>query len=103
MSPLPLKKEQTMATLIKIDGTREAIQPKNGKCFKLEELQKQVGGFIEYVGLSEEEIMVINEEGKLMNLAVNENATDIALDNEAITFWDFIVGDVVICKKSELQ
>lgn len=92
-----------MATLIKIDGTRETIQPKNGKCFELEELQNQVGGFIEHVGLSEEEIMVVNEEGKLMNLAVNENATDIALDNEAITFWDFIVGNVVICKKSELQ
>lgn len=62
-----------MATLIKIDGTRENIQPKNGRCFELEELQKYVGGLVEYVGISEEETMVINEEGKLIGLEINED------------------------------
>lgn len=92
-----------MATLIKTDGTRENIQPKNGRCFELEELQKYVGGFVEYVGISEEETMVINEEGKLIGLEINDAANEIAEKNFAIFFWDYIVGDVVICKKSELQ
>lgn len=92
-----------MATLIKIDGTRENIQPKNGRCFELKELQKYVGGLVEYVGISEEETMVINEEGKLIGLEINDAANEIAEKNSAIFFWDYIVGDVVICKKSELQ
>ena len=37
------------ATLYKTDGTIETIQPKNGETFSLAELQKYVGGYIEYV------------------------------------------------------
>ena len=53
-----------MATLIKADGTRTEIQPKNGTNFKLEELQEYVDGYIEIVNLRNGEILVINEDGK---------------------------------------
>lgn len=92
-----------MATLIKIDGTQQKVKPQNNECFSLSEMQQYVGGLIQIIRLSDEEAMVVNEEGKLMGLEVNEAATNLALDNEAIFFWDYIVGDVVICKKSELQ
>lgn len=51
-----------MATLIKADGTRTEIQPKNGTDFKLEELQEYVDGYIEIVNLRNGEILVINED-----------------------------------------
>lgn len=92
-----------MAILLKIDGTRETILPKNGKCFEIEELQKCVGGLVEYVRLNDNETMAINEEGKLIGLEVNDAANEIAERHSAIFFWDFIVGDVVICQNSELE
>ena len=63
-----------MATLIKADGTRTEIQPKNGTDFKLEELQAYVDGYIEIVNLRNGEILVINEDGK-DRYDTNEDAT----------------------------
>ena len=91
-----------MATLIKADGTRTEIQPENGTDFKLDELQAYVDGYIEIVNLRNGEILVINEEGK-GRYELNEAATDIARQHRALFAWDFIVGDVVLCKDEEVQ
>ena len=40
------------------------IKPENSKEFKLAEVQKYVDGYIEIVRLNDEQIMVVNEEGK---------------------------------------
>lgn len=87
------------AKIYKADGTIiDNIVPENGTDFQLGELQKIVGGYIEIVSLLDNEIMVINEEGKLADLPINENATEIY--NEVDGFYDYIVGDVLVCDSS---
>nr|DAF67738.1 MAG TPA: protein of unknown function DUF3846 [Caudoviricetes sp.] len=91
-----------MATLIKADGTKQEIQPKNGTDFKLEELQKYVDGYIEIINLQNGEILVINDDGK-ERYPTNTTATELALKHHAIFDWDWIDGDVVLCKDEEVQ
>ena len=85
-----------LATLYKTDGTNETNQPKNGETFSLAELQKYVGGYIEYVHLKNNQVMVVNEEGKCLQLATNANADKI-FHEQYPTSSDWIVGDVVVC------
>lgn len=91
-----------MATLIKTDGSKQEIQPKNGLDFQLDELQKFVDGYIEIVNLHNGYVLVINDNGKDV-LDANENATDIAHRYNAIFWCDYICGDVVMCKDGEVQ
>lgn len=51
---------------------------------------------LEVIGLEASQIMLIDEEGKLKNLPINELATEIAHENEAIYPSDYICGDVII-------
>ena len=83
-----------MAKIIKADGTEIAVTPKNGKDFKLDELQPIVGGYIEIVYLPGR-FMVVNEEGKLMGLPINGKASFIA--------GETIVGDVLVCDRKEIK
>jgi hypothetical protein len=83
------------AVLIKADGTRELVEPKNGEDFSREELQGFVDGYIEIVFCRDKKIMVLNEEGKLMSLPFNPEATKIFQDNFGDR--DIIVGDVLYC------
>ena len=87
-----------MATLIKTNGEELNVSPKNEKDFSLDELQKFVGGLIEVVRTKDNKIMVINEEGKVNELPINDKATDLYRYNE----FDFIVGDVLICNENEI-
>lgn len=89
-----------MAKIYKANGEVLDIEPKNGTDFKLEELQAIVEGHIELVYLPNNQLMVVNEEGKLMGLPYNENATEIY--QERAYKGDFLVGDVLICKNSEI-
>lgn len=83
------------AKIYKADGSIIDVKPNNGTDFSLEELQEIVGGYIEIVGLMGNEIMVINEEGKLIDLPFNENATQMY--QEVDGFYDYIAGDVLVC------
>lgn len=85
-----------MATWIKTDGTVTEVQPKNGTDFKLDELQRYVGGYIELLTLTNFRYMVVNEEGKVSGLPLNVKAS-------AIYRFDAIVGDVLICKVEEIK
>lgn len=66
----------------------------------LQELQRLVGGFIEICPnylktmLTKSQVMVVNDEGKLKNLPVNQTATEIA----GLAGIDCIAGDAVIVK-----
>ena len=90
-----------MAKIYKANGEVLDIEPKNGRDFQLEELQAIVGGLIQIIEISDTEIMVINEEGKLENLPLNEQAT--AIYQKQVYDGDFIVGDVLICKDEEVR
>ncbi len=80
--------------IIKTNNEVIEVTPKNGTDFSLEELQEIVGGYIEILPLQDNEIMVINEEGKLDGLDYNSKATE---EVQKCGWADFIVGDVLVC------
>ena len=90
-----------MALLVKVDGTKEELEvPKEDR---LNFLQKQVGGYIEILPMRSKRFsnMVINEEGKLINLPKNDTATELM---QGMLFQgDFIVGDALLCEAHELD
>lgn len=90
-----------MAKIYKMNGEVLYIEPKNGENFSLEELQKIVRGYIEILPLDDDEIMVLNEEGKCKNLGINLMATSLMLC--AGYRHDFIVGDVLVCRSDEVK
>ena len=90
----PTSMQGGFGSFIKANGETTHINPENGKNFTLKELQKFVGGYIELIHF-EHTVMVVNEEGRLNNLPINEKATDIYFKR----FGDRsgIVGDVFLC------
>lgn len=73
-------------------GDIEVIDIEN----KLEVIQDLVGGYIEYVDLSQDGVeMIINEEGKIYNLDYNLYATLLYRATHLFKD-DYIVGDVII-------
>lgn len=86
------------ARLYKQNGEEIAIRPENGENFSLTELQGYVGGLIEIINLSSDQIMVVNEEGKFdKTLRPNTTVTIIARINRAIVGGDYIAGNAIIC------
>jgi|TARA_R100000084_G_scaffold109145_2_gene74229 hypothetical protein len=78
---------------IKTDGTIEevAIDKDNS----LKQMQDAVGGYIELVRLTDDDVMIVNEEGLIFGLPVNEHASKLAGQS--------IVGNVLICKRKDLD
>lgn len=64
-------------------------------------LQDAVGGYIEVVTLSNDWLMIVNEEGKLKGLPINDLATAMYYINYGET--DIIVGDVVLIHKKYMK
>lgn len=88
-------KGQDTAYLIKADGTVTAVKPKIGAIFRLEEMQKIVGGYIEVADTSDGRRLVVNEDGKLKGLPLNEKATKLYRHRA----YACIVGDVLVAPK----
>jgi hypothetical protein len=82
---------------IKANGQTEFVVPENGTDFELKELQKFVGGYIEIVGLpGTNNIIVLNEEGKIKDLPRNPEATEIW---RKYNHRDYIAGNVLLCDR----
>tara|TARA_R110002167_G_scaffold44010_2_gene132672 strand:+ start:1754 stop:2005 length:252 start_codon:yes stop_codon:yes gene_type:complete len=62
---------------------------------KLSTMQKIVGGYIEIIYLKDNYILIVNEEGRLRNLPINNYASFLAQRD--------ILGDVIYCKSKELN
>jgi len=92
----------TKAYHITVAGEITEIKPANGEDFKLEEVKSRVEGYIEVVNLNEEQIMIVNEEGKF-DKSYNMFATAIAHLHRAIAERDCICGNVVVCPSSMLK
>lgn len=92
----------TMAQIIRTDGTRREICPANGTDFTLEEMQSIVGGYIELVELDGNTTMAVNEEGKLIPLSLNLEASRIFRAHHPAS-KDFIVGDVLVCNNDQIR
>jgi len=89
--------------IIKSDGTEIESVPANGTDYSLKELQEIVEGYIEVVRLKHElyDMMIINEEGKLNRLPVNLKATRIFKSTQQT--FDYIVGNVLLCKSKHIK
>ena len=86
---------------IKSNGEIITVEPKNGKDFKYEELREFVNGSIETVILKNNEIMIVNEEGKLNQLDINADATNVYIQSYGLK--DFIVGNVLLTKINNIK
>ena len=87
--------ETKSAKIIYTDKEEEDYTPKNGKTFELEELQGIVDGNFEIVRLKDGRIIVIDEDGKSKDKAVNIQATNIMRRDHYTT--DYIVGTAIVC------
>ena len=85
------------------EHTRLAIASamKHGEYFTLEEMQAAVGGMVEIIELADKQSMILNEEGKLLDLPYNEQADEIF--HQHYTTQDYIVGDVLLCENELIR
>jgi hypothetical protein len=90
-----------MAILLKAAGGVEEVRPAHGRTFVLEELQAFVGGYIEVVRTVGGQWLVLNEDGKRLNLPPNERATGILLVSGGIPS-DVVAGDVLLADSVEI-
>lgn len=95
-----------MATLIKTDGTKQEVSPKNGKAFTYEELHEFVGGNIDTPVMPSGRCLVVNDEGKLAHLPKNDEASKIWQEEYPIDKFPFnndelIVGDALLLSEAE--
>lgn len=80
------------------------VHPENGTDFSLEELRKLIDcEYIEVLGINNDMIMIIDEEGKLNKKTFNLAATQICHEYHSILTWDCVVGKVVLCPRSMLK
>lgn len=80
-----------MATLLKSDGSKEL----NVDISTLAKMQEMVGGYVEFVYMRGDKILIVNEEGLLMGLPLNQQATEI--------YGHHIVGDAIYCGLAEVN
>ena len=91
-----------MATLIRVDGSRETVTPAAPPAFSLEELHQFVGGYIEVLRFDDGTMLVLNEEGKVYGLPYNRIATLYAKVRVDLFDGDYIAGDAVVVSTHEL-
>lgn len=82
----------------KTDKTKETVVFK-GQHATLEEMQAIVGGYIQIIYLKDNNVLVVNEEGKMNNLPYNELATSEWI-SRAENVSDFIVGNALLINYS---
>jgi len=87
-----------MGHMIKSDGSEG-----NWDLFRLAELQKAVGGYVEVIKLPNNKVMLVNEEGKIRNLPINEKATMFVKAEMQGAFSDDIRGDVIVCNVGDIE
>lgn len=85
----------------KATGEIYEISPKNGTDFQCDEIQEVVGGHFEMVSHIKKdgtrEYMFVNEEGKLIGLELNFEASYLFEKWHDGLFSDNIAGDVLVC------
>ena len=74
----------------------------------LQSAQLFVGGYVECIQFPNGDLLLLNEEGKLMGLPVNEKASKLwsetfTKDKYAFGHDDFVVGPAILIKKDALN
>ena len=100
-----------MAQVFYTNGDIKTIEPKNGADFTLDELKEHINGYIEVIAIRDPEdllkgenlLMLIDEDGKIKNLPANLNASRFAHNTQSIQVSDYIFGNAILCRRSELR
>ena len=87
--------ETKSAKIIYTDKEAEDYTPKNGKTFEFDELKGIVDGHFEIVWLNDGRMIIVDEDGKSKDKAVNIPATNILRRDHFTT--DYIVGTAIVC------
>jgi len=99
-----MKKKNTLSTdaneFVIIDNVKNEPTLKAAQDF--------VGGYVEGITFPNGDYLIINEEGKLMNLPLNPEATTLwkaTFDNDNFITGrnDFVVGPAILIKKAALK
>ena len=90
-------------SMILPNGEVDSISLPEDEQARLRQLQDWVGGYIEVVALPGERHMVINENGKDGPHMINNTATAIAHEAQAIMPSDYIAGVAVILPVEVLE
>ena len=93
--------ETKSAKIIYTDKEAEDYTPKNGKTFALTEMQEIIGGYVEPIRLNDGRIIIVDEDGKSKDKAVNIPATNI-LRRDHFTI-DYIVGTAIVCDADMIE
>ena len=93
--------ETKSAKIIYTDKEAEDYTPKNGKTFGLTEMQEIVGGYIEPIRLNDGRMIIVDEDGKSKDKAVNIPATNILRRDHFTT--DYIVGTAIVCDADMIE
>ena len=93
--------ETKSAKIIYTDKEAEDYTPKNGKTFALTEMQEIIGGYVEPIRLNDGRMIIVDEEGKSKDKAVNIPATNI-LRRDHYTA-DYIVGTAIVCDADMIE
>ena len=93
--------ETKSAKIIYTDKEDEDYTPKNGKTFALTEMQEIIGGYVEPIRLNDGRMIIVDEDGKSNDKAVNIPATNILRRDHYTT--DYIVGTAIVCDADMLD
>ena len=93
--------ETKSAKIIYTDKEDEHYTPKNGKTFELTEMQEIVGGYVEPIRLNDGRMIIVDEDGKSKDKAVNIPATNILRRDHYTT--DYIVGTAIVCDADMIE
>ena len=93
--------ETKSAKIIYTDKEAEDYTPKNGKTFALTEMQEIIGGYIEPIRLNDGRMIIVDEDGKSKDKAVNIPATNILRRDHFTT--DYIVGTAIVCDADMIE
>ena len=75
---------------------------------KYPEVKEFVGGMVEAVTFPNGDLLLLNEEGKLMGLPLNEKATALwrkhfTKETHAFGYDDYVVGPAIVIEKNALN
>lgn len=92
------------ARIIRANGVIEPVAPADGRSFSAEEINRIVGGHFEIVHTAGKAgaLLVMNEDGKMLGLPVNQTATAL-LDEAGGCAFDLVVGDCLLCFPDQIE
>ena len=93
--------ETKSAKIIYTDKEAEDYTPKNGKTFGKTEMYGIVEGYIDIIRLNDGRMIIVDEDGKSKDKAVNIPATNILRRDHYTT--DYIVGTAIVCDADMIE